>query len=186
MLHICIRWPCNILTYPLVIPQLAQQFCPRIICMGFTWEPRGTWDMRNPTQKMRILCVGIPTVGLPMHNMRLFPHVYYAHFCPCIICTFFCVGIPTVGLPMHNMRGFPHVYYAHFFPRIIYAFLTWAFPPCVWPCIICGWFAHVYYAHFSQTHKIRIFNVGIPTVGLPMHNMRCLFPRVLCAFFAHT
>ena len=63
-----------------VVPSLAQNICPRVICMGFTWELSGTWDMGNPTHKMRILCVGIPTMGLPMHIMRGFSHVKYAHF----------------------------------------------------------------------------------------------------------
>ena len=75
--------------------QLAQFFCPRIICMGFTWELRGTWDMGNPTHKMRILCVGIPTVGLPMHIMRGFSHVKYAHFCPRIKCAFYAYVLYT-------------------------------------------------------------------------------------------
>ena len=49
----------------------------------------------------RILCVflhvGMPTMGLPMHNMRLFSHVYYAHFFLRIKCVGKNVDIPTVG-----------------------------------------------------------------------------------------
>ena len=74
--------------------------------------------------KMRIFGVGIPTVGLPMHNMRGFSHAYYAHFFPTHKMRIGSVGIPTVGLPMHNMRRFSHVYYGHFSPRIKYAFLV--------------------------------------------------------------
>ena len=50
--------------------------------------------------------MGIPTVGLPMHNMRFFFHLYSAQFLPRIKCAFFNVGIPTVCFPMHNMRVF--------------------------------------------------------------------------------
>ena len=65
--------------------------------MGFTWELRGTWDKGNPMHNMRILCVGIPTVG--------FAHAYYAWVFPRKICALLpthkmrilCVGIPTAG-----------------------------------------------------------------------------------------
>ena len=58
-----------------------------------------------PRIKCACVNVGIPTVCLPMHNMRGFSHVYYAHFFPRIKCAFLHMGMPTVGLPMHNMRG---------------------------------------------------------------------------------
>ena len=52
--------------------------------------------------------------------------------------------------------------------------------------------SHVDYAHFSSLHKMRNFNVEIPTVGLahayyavgiPTYLMRILFPCIKCAFY---
>ena len=90
----------------------------------------------------------------------------------------------------HSHRGlanayyawvFPYVKYAHFCPRIKCAFYAWAFSPWVFPRILCA---------FLPMHKMRISSVGIPTVGLPMHNTRCFshvyyahfFPRIKCAY----
>ena len=76
----------------------AQNFVPRKIYVGLTWDWRGTWDMGLPTYNIRILYVGKPTVGKPTY----FPRILYVYF------------------PTYNIRGQKDVYYAYICPRILY------------------------------------------------------------------
>ena len=141
--------------------------------MGFTWDYVGRGTRETP----RIICAfyawAFPPWVLPMHIMRGFSHVKYAHFCPRIKCAFYAWAFPTRDLPMHNMHGFSHVFYTHFCPCIKCAFFTWAFPQRGLPMHNMRGFSHVYYAHFCAWECPHLFphilcvgtNVGIPTMG---------------------